>query len=557
MKLKPHTAVLSVIVLLAVGVGVFLLLQHFSRIQIEESFAEAISRADTALQMQDRIRAEKAIREAMHIADSEFTFTRVMRRAHQYYLQWDGPDLLYQAAESAVKLQPQEQRFWALAVDAALAAEEYEIAKNWAFENLRHQAFQDIVLEAVLRGGGITTSDGSEFGDLLLLLSRLLEEPTPEGFRNAAHLTDDPRYAVNSVLLYLNQAEHQAAYTILQDFPSIQEVSPALVSLLYAELGYAETALQVIQAHPPAPEIYVQAGIDILEADLLLRTGNFDAAIERYLEIINTADECAPTIRRNFLYALTQANKPFSQQGQFMLDWIQSYPNCETAAITLLQWYDQPEEAISPFAPELHQLHLELQTELALIHNNPDYDIELYNLVSQKREIGPESYRAQLWLLMEEDPDNIVLQKLIFFHALSTGDLRGIESILRRSEHLNDDYPVYQNIINRQWEIPPDEIHPASADVSLLLNIGLLALYNSRIDEAAEHFSTAAQRAYGAASRTQRDEIRSYAYTGMGIAHALRSEYDRGYAALQHALEIQPGNSIAGQADYYIKEQIE
>lgn len=260
MKPSPRLTVLLAAAVIVIAAAGFWAFSHMRTVRIERDFRAALQQADTAMQQQDRLRAERAIHEAQDSASSILDYIRVMRRGYEYYELWDGPQPLFRTARQAAALEPEEQRFWALAVDAALAAEEYQLAKEWALQYLQQPAFQDLVLEAVLRGGGITESDGSAFGDLLLLLSRLLDDPAPEDFFRAAIATGDPRYAVNALLLSAGVGDYPAVYDVLDALPAAAEASPAAAAILYAQLGMARRALELLHRHPPNPNSMLQSG---------------------------------------------------------------------------------------------------------------------------------------------------------------------------------------------------------------------------------------------------------------------------------------------------------
>ncbi|THB65090.1 MAG: hypothetical protein D6B26_04170, partial [Spirochaetaceae bacterium] len=193
------------------GTTVGIITRHTIVSRQQRNFFESLRLSDRYIYERTASNAKEQIMKAASLARTEFDYLRVMRRASHFSSVWDDPQLLLNIVQMAVAIEPQQQRFWVLAVDAAMQAEDFSVARDWALEKLVHPDFKGMVLEAVLRSGGITYSDGTAFGDKLLLLSRLLKDKNPDDFVQAAELTLDGRYAIDAILLLLNRGEHGRA----------------------------------------------------------------------------------------------------------------------------------------------------------------------------------------------------------------------------------------------------------------------------------------------------------------------------------------------------------
>ena len=551
MKRRYLAAVVFLIVIAVVSSLAYFLVSYLSSSRAEVRYSEQLRLIDSALTAGDRIRAERYIRDAAHLADSEFTYLRVMRRARTYYEKWDAPSLLFDVVKQAVAdVGSAEQRFWALAVDAALQNSQYVTAKDWALERLRHTSFQNLVLEAVLRGGGVAHSDGSEFGDLLLMLSNLLDNPTADDFIQAAEVTADSRYAVNAVLKYLTSAAHAEAHAALTDFPAIKQHSPNLAVILLAELGFIEQAYDIFTAHPPNPDQYFLLGLDRVEAELRTRLAQYEIARQHWQEL-SDSQRYGLEAYLNQLYTMQRAGAPFTEKAQLMLDIRQHYPAELKSVLAFMRWYNAPDEPISPFEPLVAQYHSRLRSELVFIESMESDApvVRLFDIARKKAELGPERYLSQLWLMHEQHPDIKDLHEFIFFQALSLQDRSTAAALMARLPENLHRYRLYYHTV---FGSELDNLHTDAsvADPYLLHNRALLALHHGELQSAVGYLNSALERTY--AIEQYRNTLLSHLYTVYALYAILSANMESAQEYLDKALTADPSNTMTRRVKMYM-----
>ncbi|GAB6090942.1 hypothetical protein [Spirochaeta dissipatitropha] len=462
-------------------------------------FSSSLKSIDEYLGRGDRLRAESYIRSAISSARSEFQFIQLLKRSFRYAQNFDAPGIHFETAYAAVSgTAQQDQRFWAFVVDAALRNREYTTAMQWAFENLKHEGFQGLVLEAVLRGGGVQSSDGSEFGNFLLMLSRLLDDPEYDDFISAAEATNDSRYALNALLMALADGNQHLAYQTYLDYPDIHTHNAALIILLGTELGFLSLAESLLESNPPSPEDYYSLDLHKASAEIALRKGRFDSAAALYAEFIQDNRD-SPWFYNNKLYAHYMQGDFFSS-ADTALDMIELFGDDDSIRLQFLRWYTQVHADLDPgpFDPDLALYKQRLEQHYYQLPVD-----DLFQLIHEKAANNARQYFSDIWLRFENDPANPALQRLAFFTALMFRDEAAMRAVIRRTTDTDTGniFVMYKNIFNRNFLVPSDlEIFIASpVDI---LNAAIMHIHNGNYSEAAYYLDTAIKRVSSAVNET-------------------------------------------------------
>ncbi len=524
-----------------------------------ERWYQVLQTADLALAAGERFAAREAITEAAELSVNFASTKMVMRRAYEYRQQWDAPDILYRIVLNAAQDAPEDQKFWVMAVDAAIVADEPLQALEWARAHIHSSRYQNIVLEAVLRGGGIEQSDGSAFEDKLLLLSQLLENPDANLYEQAAVLFGDDRYALNAVLLYLKEGQHSAALEVFHSFPDLFIIEPALPILVYADIGWAQTAIERLEQYPPNPEQYFSLHLDRIAADMYAYLQQWSSSGKRYQELLDygTFDWSEYA---NLLFVYDQAGYSYPQGARLILDVLQKYPDSLELAESFLRWYTPPTAPASPFEPELAFLHENMEQEYNRIQSQfgNNNAIQIWQLVHGKSEMDPRTYGARIWDLLQQNTNNLVLGDLYFFHAALLRDWDGVQALYRIQPESLKRLKLYEYILQQQWQDAfsvAQEIDPAEVDPLTQCNAGILLLLGNDVETAEKFFDYAIQQSYVVYEKGE--SIRSFAYTGKTILQILLNNHSEAIRMLEQALQNDRQNMLIRQVESYIQTNME
>jgi tetratricopeptide (TPR) repeat protein len=488
---------------------VFFLVSDFQSRSERRSFRNAREAADRALQARSWDEASTRIRRAAEYAQTQRQWLQLLKRARRVSrtgvsrTRDDADTALFRSlSRRAAESLPGNEHLQALHIYAELRGGDTERAAKLATEHLRSPEYQSLRAEALLRSGAtletntadIVPESGTQDSDILLAeLSRTSDAPE---FLQAYRLTNDSRFVVNAALRHAEQGRLSRAYALLREH-MVEHRRAVRVKLAY-DLGELEKARAELRSL--SGRIASSPEMQMLHADIHLRQGRGEQARLLYQDVIAANPSYSPLAFLNLAAQLRdEAANGNAESSSRALEVIgrglETFPgNVELIQAGTLLRYESGGASASPSetavagggegqgrdstegigAKARRRARSFFEEHRRPAASEDEAYLALLELALFSRKPTLESRLAAGWQLRNRFPQDEDIRHYLAWLAYQTGNYQELRHLLQSSRGRETGSGT-------------------SSDTMLTFYRGVIAVRDSELSEALEHFAAASE----------------------------------------------------------------
>ena len=278
MALKPYKKYALVLIAL-------LLISGCTR-DTSASLPQLLSETDDFISRGSLSQAKESLNQAEALTRGSASWLQVLKRAKSIAAATNDYEFLSRLSARAHEALPGFEGFAVLLVYADLRRGAYDRASSLARESITEERWQGLLDEIWLRRPG-EASIGRRQASPFARAARAAEDKDPETLLRIASLIGDPRLRLDGALLLMSDGEPERAYRTLEGLADRYPEAYSYIAYDADELTSAREALRIYESEvgPLDPQTA------LFEADLYLRAGRYEAALEVYRNLLRSSPD--------------------------------------------------------------------------------------------------------------------------------------------------------------------------------------------------------------------------------------------------------------------------
>jgi tetratricopeptide (TPR) repeat protein len=379
---------------------------------------ELLRRADLELAYGYQPSAGQILKQAAASARSEQEILRVLKRTYGMARTSGDYGSLAAEAEASLRRRPKSATIAQLYVYAELRSGGWSRSAQRLLEGLSGPGQGALQLEAFLRDraekpGRDRLSPGLQ--DALAVAAN--PSPPAQELELAAGRLGDPRLRLDAALLWMGAGEPERGYAVvagLSGEPGFAEAA----AFMALDAGNTGGSLSLLESHP---ELLDRPELAIVAADLCQSAGNEERALVLYRQALQSRPDYSWIPYLN-LAALLESRGGTQEARSLRQRAFALFPQASAVAVAHardLGAEGRPAEALELLAGVLKGEPRNLAANLL--------ELDLRN-----RAAAPVGYRAALWELAGDHPEDRALCQRLFNYLLGLNDLAGAQAALQQ-----------------------------------------------------------------------------------------------------------------------------
>jgi tetratricopeptide (TPR) repeat protein len=404
------------ILLLLVSAGTFFIFTFLASIGRAKDLTEALEKTDGAIASGYFYKAERHLRDAAGYAREKEAFLRILKRAYRISSGRQDMSLLEELSWKAVKRIGEKEELVMVAVYAGIRNDHLKRVFPILGTTAHSDRLTALSVEASLRSGSEVDQVMVNRPGFPFTLLRLLHSEDPFLYEEYGRETENPQLLLDSALLYAHNGDIDHAFQVVKQNSSVTLFDEPGLFIAYdkGEFEYARNKIVKNADYFPA-----RTDLLILLGDMALLEGEYSGAKQYYNRAIESDEKYASNHFLNLSYIYQKEGDP----GSALIYMKQAYTlfpgnkNVVIEAVKLLTALSKPEEA-----EEI------LTSFVSLNPDDPYATMLLLNI--RQASMQPKKYRARLWDLFNEHPQDERICKLLVTYLFGIPDCDGAETAL-------------------------------------------------------------------------------------------------------------------------------
>ncbi|MFP4373440.1 MAG: hypothetical protein ACLFPO_03850 [Spirochaetaceae bacterium] len=527
--------VLSVTVgLLTAAVAALLIMTEIRSSRSDRAVDAALARADRYIEGGELSAAEGALLEGARVARTATHWLSLTRRAYRIAESTGDMSAAAGLAARGARAAPNDLDLRAVAVHAHVRAGRPREALELLDGVPSTTRLDALEAEARLAEPDVTEGGSGQFS----VLVGLDRESPPSDFASAYDLTGAPEFALNEALRLAESGETRAAMDVV-DERGLAASFPMLAAFLAYDLEDYERYEDLLKEMSPrdaaSPEHLM------LQADIALLRGDFDAAAIVYEDLRDTAPSFSPQQYLNGAWLRrddpAEARRILSSRGSRF----SGFTDIARAEV-LLTFAEDPAAARRVLEERRGEVAEPVVLDTLAMH------------LFERRRGSAAGVVSRLWTLVNRHPDSELPARYLGWHLLSSGDWPELGALLERGldgggeEELGRLYRGILAAREREWSRARD-LFAAEENRTWQAahNAGLTEIGAGSPAAAHAHFEEALRRLSDGGVGHQPEEAarrgnRSRILAADGLAYAIRGDYTEAYRRAEEAVELDSQN---------------
>ncbi len=476
--------------------------------------------------------AEDKLQTFYNFSGSATQWIAILDRAFQLGENTEDYSTLLKLSRSAIQDIPANEKLWAVAIFAELQNGLYAKAYDHSINKLQSGSYPELETEAYLRNTDAEILPPTPYADIIIGF----KERDPLAFERAEEITDDERFRILTVLLYMHHGKIDRAYSLIETVPF--DKAPNLLFYIAMDAHQTKAAseylvkLQEKKLIDPIDTLF-------LRADITMINGEKKEAFALYKKIIEIAPQNSwiPYLNCTWLSETENNGGGFS----YILEAYSIFPE-KKDVILPLAWYLMEKSNPEAAKERLYEY---------LVQYPEDPDIELLYATVSSSMVNPARYKAILWQLYNRYPKNVTIAQYLCWYLFGIEDYPGLEEALQQFEKnggrfewilfLRGALYAAQGKYDQAEENFEESLTVVQRWESHY-NLGLIGLARGFLDTALERYQKAEQMIKR--GNVSREVLKNQAniYIKIATIHYLNGNYEEAGRHLAYGLEMDSHN---------------
>ncbi|MDC7221262.1 MAG: hypothetical protein PQJ59_15100 [Spirochaetales bacterium] len=467
--------------LLALGISLFLI---FYRIPRTESINYYLHGSDSLYQEGKYKQAAVMLEKSVSFAQGRDDWRRIVKRSYNLSNETEDWNTYHYFAERAVKMYQGSDEFWVYYLSSLLWSGQYDRLLKYQ-DRLSDANYPTIQAEIRLTEESLALNkDLKPYEGVMIKLENERDAEFYEMVGNISGLDD---LKVDALILWMGLGEKERAREIAGTLDN-REKYLQILGLLFWDLKEVELSLSYLEGQDKLDQKNHNRRwtLNNLLGDGYFLLGDWEKSEYHYLTSreIKEDNNWKPLVNRAIIYEKAGIYK---EASNIILEGLLEFSDVKEVVLYFLDNWQ-----------ETYPVRAERIVNKYLIINPQDVEVRLAQFSSFPGELTPESYRAFLWELFNDNSGNEKVTRYLLWYMCVLGDHESMRIIMARHEKVIGARPqwftLYEGLIlalksppsYEEAEIVLREYYGRTNDWYGAMNLAILQEHMGKVEEAEE-----------------------------------------------------------------------
>ena len=413
-------------VLIVLAVFLFLLVLFLSfflyryRIPRLESINYYLTQTDTLYEEGRYRQSGDMLRKSSAFARGRSDWQRIIKRAYLISRETGDWSVYGRYAERAVKLYQANEEFWVYYLTSLMWTGDYDRLFKFK-DRLARESHPTVSAEIRLIEESLRIDD--TLPPYEGVMEKLEKQRDAEFYGLVGQISGIDDLKADSLMLWMGLGEKEQALQISREITDPDSYLQ-LLGLFHWDLGDVDTSLEYLSRQDDKDKINHNRRwtMNNILGDGYFMTGDWERSEYHYLtsQSIKSEDNWRPLVNRAMIYEKAQIWK---EASRIILETLSEYGDQREVILYFLDnWL------------ETYPVRAERVVNTYLMNHPDDVEVMLARFSSFPEELTPESYRAFLWKLFNENSSNEKVTRYLLWYMAVSGDFNSMDIIMERHE---------------------------------------------------------------------------------------------------------------------------